>query len=86
MFLFNQRFAGIAALETGEPHSIFDTATLDTRLRQMTDDEQRWFLEAEGSFGYDPGLVSANSRLRLLVKSAGDIWAGQTFYIGGVAF
>jgi len=86
MFVFNQRYMGIAAAETGELHSIFDNATLSTRLRQMTDDEQRWFLATVESFGFDPALISANSQLRLLVKQAGDYWIGQTFYLGGVEF
>ena len=86
MFLFNQRYGGIAAIETGSCHSIFDTATLSTRLRQMTADEQRWFLATAASFGFDPAVISANSQLRQLVKTAGNYWADQTFYIGGVMF
>lgn len=86
MFQFNQRYGGIAAAETGALHSIFDNATLSTRLRQMTADEQRWFLATVASFGYDPALVSANSQLRQLVKTAGSFWAGQTFYLGWIAF
>ena len=86
VFQFNQRYGGIAAAETGTLHSIFDTATLSTRLRQMTADEQRWFLATAASFGFDPALISANSQLRQLVKTAGNYWTGQTFYIGGVAF
>lgn len=86
MFQFNQRYGGIAANETGELHSIFDAATLDTRLNQMTAQEQGWFLATVESFGYDPELVSLNARLRQLVKSAGDFWAGQSFYLGGWEF
>ena len=86
MFQFNQRYGGIAAAETNEIHSIFDTATLSTRLRQMTVDEQRWFLATVESFGFDPALVSKNSQLSLLVKNAGDYWIGQTFYLGGMEF
>ena len=86
MFQFNQRYGGIAAVETGELHSIFDNADLGTRLRQMTEDEQRWFLAAVESFGFDPGLVNDNSQLRLLVKQAGNFWIGQTFYLGGMEF
>ena len=86
MFMFNQRYMGIAAAETGELHSIWDTATLSTRLRQMTEDEQRWFLLTVDSFGFDSSLISTNSQLRLLVRQAGDYWAGQTFYLGGAEF
>lgn len=86
MFQFNQRYAGIAAAETGELHSLFDTATLTTRLRDMTSQEQAWFLATVASFGYDPALVPDNARLRQLVKAAGDYWAGQSFYLGGWEF
>jgi hypothetical protein len=86
MMQFNQRYGGIAANETGELHSIFDTATLDTRLREMTTQEQAWFLATVASFGYDPNLVPTNARLRQLVKVAGDYWAGQSFYLGGWEF
>jgi len=86
MFLFNQRYMGIAAAETGELHSIFDTATLSTRLRQMTDDEQRWFLATVDSFGFDSSIISLNSQLRLLVKQAGSFWAEQPFFLGSVEF
>ena len=86
MFQFNQRYGGIAAEATGELHSIFDSATLDTRLRQMTDDEQGWFLATVESFGFDPGLVSDNARLRQLVRMAGDYWEDQPFMMGGVEF
>ena len=86
MFLFNQRYMGIVAAETGELHSIWDSADLDTRLREMSDDEQRWFLLTVESFGYDSSSISTNTRLRQLVKQAGDFWAGQTFYLGGMEF
>jgi len=71
---------------SGCARSIFDNATLSTRLRQMTEDEQCWFLATVESFGFAPALISANSQLRLLVKRAGDYWAGQPFYLGGVEF
>ena len=86
MFQFNQRYMGIAANETGELHSIFDTATLSTRLRQMTADEQRWFLATVDSFGYPSASISLNSQLSLLVKQAGSLWGGQPFYLGGLEF
>ena len=86
MFLFNQRYGGIAAEQTGELHSIFDTADLDTRLRQMTDQEQSWFLAAVDSFGFDSSQINDNSQLRLLVKQAGTFWEGQPIYMGGVEF
>ena len=73
-------------IASGYPRSIFDTATLDTRLRQMTAQEQAWFLATVESFGFDPALVSTNSRLRQLVKAAGNYWVGRTFYLGGIAF
>jgi hypothetical protein len=86
MFQFNQRYMGIAASLTGELHSIFDNATLDTRLRQLTEDEQLWFLLTVESFGFNPALINDNAQLRLLVKQAADYWADQTFYLGGIAF
>ena len=86
IFQFNQRYSGIAANETGETHSIFDNADLSTRLRNMTAQEQVWFLATVDSFGVDSSLVNDNSRLRQLVKTAGDFWAGQTFILGGIEF
>jgi hypothetical protein len=86
MFQFNQRYGGIAAAETGQLHSIFDNANLNTRLRQMTDDEERWFRETATSFGFPGENINDSSRLRQLVKSAGDFWAGQPFFMGGVEF
>jgi len=86
MMQFNQRYGGIYAERYGGWHSIFDTATLQTRLNQMTAQEREVFLAAVQSFGYDPALVPLNARLRQLVKAAGDYWAGKTFIIGGVEF
>lgn len=86
MFTFNQRFAWIAAAETGEVHSIFDNANLDTRLRQMTADEITWFLMTVESFGFDPAVVSLNSQLRQLVRQAGDFWEDQPFHLGSWEF
>lgn len=81
MFQFNQRYGGISG-----GASIFDSATLSTRLRQMSDQEQEWFYQTVESFGYSRDLVNSNSQLRLLVKQAGNFWAGQTFIMGGVEF
>ena len=81
MFQFNQRYNGISG-----GHSIFENATLETRLRQMTAEEQAWFLATVESFGFDPALVDLNAKLRLLVRQAGDYWIGQSFYLGGMAF
>jgi hypothetical protein len=86
MFAFNKRYAGIAAAETGERHSIFDTATLNTRLRQMTAQEEEWFYLTVESFGFNRADVNRNSQLRLLVKQAGNYWIGQEFKIGGLVF
>jgi hypothetical protein len=86
MFAFNKRYAGIAAAETDTRHSIFDTATLDTRLRQMTAQEQEWFYLTVESFGFDRSIVNDNSQLRLLIKQAGNYWIGQEFKIGGMVF
>lgn len=86
MFQFNQRYGGIAAAETNELHSIFDNADLSTRLRQMTAQEQAWFLAAVDSFGFDSSLVNDNNTLRQLVKFAGDIWENTPFIMGGVTF
>ena len=86
MFQFNQRYGGIAANDTGEIHSIFDTAALETRLRKMTIQEQACFLATVDSFGYDSALVSTNAKLRLLVKQAGSYWDTRPFYLGGLKF
>lgn len=82
MFQFNQRYGGISGVNA----SLFDNATLDTRLREMSDQEQAWFLATVESFGYEPALVPTNAKLRQLVKTAGTYWDDQTFYMGGVAF
>jgi len=82
MFQFNQRYAGISRQNA----SVFDNADLSTRLREMTAQEQEWFYQTVESFGYSRDLVNDNAQLRQLVKQAGDFWAGQTFYLGGVAF
>ena len=86
MFQFNQRYGGIAAHETGELHSMFDNADLGTRLRQMTAQEQSWFMATVDSFGYDSSQINHNSQLRLLVKQAGSYWEGQSFKMGGFEF
>lgn len=84
MIKFNQRYGGIAAHETGEFYSIFDTATLDTRLRQMTDQEQSWFLQTIESFDWDSSQINDNNRLRLLIRQAGNYWAEKVVRIGGL--
>jgi len=81
MMQFNQRYGGISG-----GGSIFDDADLSTRLRQMTAEEEEWFYLTAESFGIDRNLINRNSQLRQLVKSAGDIWAGQTFYLGDSEF
>lgn len=86
MMQFNQRYGGIYTERYGGNHSIFDTATLSTRLRQMSSQEQEIFLATVESFGFDPQLVNVNSQLRLLVRQAGDFWAGMPFYMGGIEF
>lgn len=86
MFQFNQRYAGIYSTTYGGVHSIFDNATLSTRLRQMTDQEQEIFLATVDSFGYDSSQVNDNNQLRLLGKQAGNYWVDQTFLLGGVEF
>jgi len=86
MFQFNQRYAGIYAERYGGVHSIFDAATLDTRLRQMNAQEQEIFLATVGSFGFDPSQVNTNSQLRLLVRQAANYWQGRSFNMGGFVF
>jgi hypothetical protein len=81
MMQFNQRYGGISG-----GHSIFENATLSTRLRQMTAEEQAWFYQTVQSFGFDPTQINDNFQLRLLVRQAGDFWAGQDFILGGVPF
>jgi hypothetical protein len=90
MFQFNQRYGGIAAQQTGELHSIFDTAGLDTRLNQMTAQEQVWFQMTIDSFteqfGLDPITAPGNQQLRNLVKTAGSFWDNLPFFLGGTEF
>jgi hypothetical protein len=81
MMQFNQRYSGISG-----GGSIFDNADLSTRLRQMTAEEEEWFYLTSESFGIDRSLINRNSQLRLLIRQAGDIWAGQPFLLGGVEF
>ena len=81
MMQFNQRYGGISG-----GHSIFENATLSTRLRQMTVQEQAWFLATVDSFGYDSSTISTNSQLSLLVKQAANYWSGQSFIMGGIVF
>ena len=82
IFQFNQRYGGIS----GVGASIFDNADLDTRLRQMTTEEQEWFYLAVESFGYSRDLINDNNQLRLFIKQAGSYWEDQKFLIGGVEF
>lgn len=86
MMKFNQRYAVIAAEATGGFHSIFDSVGLDDRLRQMTVEEQAWFLATVAWYGYPPELVDVNAKLRQLVKFAGTFWDGQPFSLGGMVF
>lgn len=84
MFQFNQRYSGISG------GSLFDTANLDTRLRNMTAQEQEWFYLTFESFydlhGLDRSVINDNAQLRQLVKSAGNFWAGRNFVIAGTQF
>jgi hypothetical protein len=90
MFQFNQRYGGIAAEQTGQLHSVFDTADLDTRLNEMTAQEQAWFQQTVDSFteqfGMDPITVPTNQLLRNLIKTAGSFWDDQPFFLGGTEF
>lgn len=86
MFEFNQRYAGIYAERYGGVHSVFDIATLNTRLRQMTTQEREIFLETVASFGYDPSIINTNSQLRLLLRQAASFWENRFFSIGGFSF
>jgi hypothetical protein len=81
MMQFNQRYGGISG-----GHSIFENADLSTRLQQMTTEERDWFYQTVASFGFDPAQINDNFQLRLLVRQAGDFWAGQSFILGGIAF
>lgn len=86
MFVFNQRYHGIAAAATGEQHSIFDNGrTLDDNWNSLSAAEKQWFNDTVHSFGF-PQNVVGNPKLRTLTKQAGDLWGAQPFYMGGVAF
>lgn len=82
MCQFNQRYGGIS----GVGASLFDTATLETRVNELSAQEQVWFYAAVESFGINPDLINPNSQLRLLIKQAADIWEEQPFYLGGYEF
>lgn len=86
IFQFNQRYGGIYAERYGGSHSIFDNATLSTRLRQMTAQEQEIFLLTVASFGFDPAIINTNSQLRLLVRQAASYWQSLTFTLGEFEF
>jgi len=77
MFQFNQRYRGIS-----KGHSVWESADLDTRLNQMTQEEQAWFLAAVDSFGFNSSQINTNTRLRQLVKHAGTFWEGKPFHMG----
>lgn len=86
MFQFNQRYNGIYRERYGGAHSVFDNADIDTRLRQMSAQEQEIFLAAVESFGFDPAQVNTNSRLRQLLRQAANYWEGRPFTMAGVTF
>jgi len=81
MFAFNQRYGGISGGE-----SVFGQGvTLETRWNSLTAQQQAWFIVTLESFGWASG-VPGNQKLRSLVKSAGSIWDGTPFVLGGVEF
>jgi len=83
MFLFNQRYLGISG-----GGSIFDNGrTLEDRMRDMSIQEEQWMRDTANSFVAGVGdVMNRNQRLRSLVKSAGDFWIGQPFFVAGVEF
>jgi len=86
MFFYNIRYGEISAQDLiTDAASIFDNATLETRLRDMAAQEQTWFLATAASYGISPGSINTNQKLRTLVKQAGNLWAGQQILLGGVA-
>jgi len=86
MIQFNQRYKGIAAEATGELHSLFDNAGLDTRLREMTAQQEEWFYRAVESFGFNRSIVNRNMQLRQLVRQGASYWDDRTFVMGGFEF
>lgn len=86
MFQFNQRYGGVSADLSGTPHSVFENVTLDDTYSDFTTDETIWFDATVESFGYDPSIILPNQKLRQLVKTAGNFWEGQPFYMGGYKF
>ena len=77
MFEFSRNYSIVSG-----GHSVFENADLSTRLRQMTDQEQAWFLATVESLGFDSSIVSLNAQLRQLLKMADDVFQGRPFYIG----
>lgn len=79
MFQFNQRFAGISG-----GASLFDSADLNTRVRQLSPQFQEWFLLTVASFGFDPAQINDNNQLRLLLRQAAGFWETSEFVFGDV--
>lgn len=79
MFTFHNRYEA-----KSQGHSIFENNDLNTQYRQMTTEEQGWFNETVASFGYDPAIINPNSKLRQMLKQAGDLFASWNFALGGI--
>jgi len=87
---FAQLYRQFARDENGI-HDLFENATLDTRLKNLTAQEQAWFQQTyealAASFGIqDPPSLNTNSQLRQLAKQAADLWQDTPFKIAGYEF
>jgi len=76
----------IFSVVSGINRSIFDNVALDDSYRDLLDYEKAWFDATVESFGYDPGIILPNVKFRSLVKTAGNYWADQPFYLMGLEF
>ena len=81
IFLFNQRYRGIS-----EGHDVFENVTLDDTYNDLTAEEQAWFDATVESYGWNPGLILPNMKLRQLLKTASDWMDERSVYIGGYEF
>lgn len=90
IFLFDQRYKGIAAEQTGKLHSLFDNMTLDNRYNDLTPQEKLWFdatiVWFEQAFGLNIPKILPNMKFRIITKMAGDFWENRPLYMGGFEF
>lgn len=79
MFTFHNRYE----FKSGG-HSLFEGGGLDTRLRQLSAEEEEWFYQTAESFGIDRSQINRQNQLRQLLKQASDLFASWDFALGGI--